>query len=38
MTRVADRLAPQPEAKAVWDRLSERQGALYAATQPLQVA
>ncbi len=38
MTRVADRLVPDPAARAAWDSLSARQAALYAATAPLQAA
>ena len=36
MTRVSDRLLPDPATRATWDRLSARQGALYAATVALQ--
>ena len=36
MTRVADRLLPDPAARATWDRLSARQAALYDATLALQ--
>lgn len=35
MTRVADTLTPDPAVRAAWDRLSARQGAVYAATTGL---
>ena len=38
MTRVADRIEPDPDCKPVWDRLSARQAALYRATLELQAA
>ena len=38
MTRVADRLDPDPTARAAWERLSKRQAAVYAATASLHEA
>jgi len=38
MTQVADRLEPDATVRDIWDRLSARQAALYAATLSLQAA
>ncbi len=38
MTRVADRIEPDPASRATWDRLSRRQAAVYEATLALQDA